>query len=116
MKKNRTIKKKEEFTAIIQKRNIVSEPALAFYYLPKQEPENRVGISITTKLGNAVERNKAKRQLREMIEEVFDWQESFDSVIVIKAAFKDFSYLDNKKCLERCYKKVKIETVKDKVL
>ena len=113
MKKIRTIKRKEEFTKIIQGKKRVSETTITFYYAQKKEVDNRVGISVTTKLGNAVERNRAKRQMREMIDQVFDWQESFDSIIVIKPSFKDCGFRDNKKNLESCYKKVKIEIMKD---
>ena len=116
MKKIQTIKKKEEFTEIIKGRKYVGSADLTFYYRVKKEDDSRVGISVTTKLGNAVERNKAKRQLRAMIDDIFDWQESFDSVIVIKPSFKDKDFAANKKNLESCYKKVKIDTVKGKGL
>ena len=114
MRKDRTIKKKEEFTEIIKGRKYVSEADLAFYYRPKQETVNRVGISVTTKLGNAVERNKAKRQLRAMIDGLYTWKEDFDTVVIIRPGFKDRDFCDNKKNLESCYKRVKIDTVKDK--
>ena len=116
MKKIRTVRKKEEFTEIIKGRHCVSNQELAFYYRPKTEADNRVGISVTTKLGNAVARNKAKRQLRAMIDEIFDWREDFDAIIVIKPSFRDRDYETNKKNLESCYKKVKIDTVKGKGL
>ena len=116
MKKIQTIKKKEEFTEIIKGRQYIGTADLTFYYREKKEEKNRVGISVTTKLGNAVERNKAKRQLRAMIDDVFDWQESFDTIIVIKPSFKDRDFMTNKKNLESCYKKVRIDRVKDKGL
>ena len=113
MKKYQTIKKKEEFTKIIQARQYVTDKNLTFYYQPKALADNRVGLSVTTKLGTAVQRNRAKRQLRMMVAEYFDWQERFDTVIIIRASFKESSFEDNKKGFEKCYKKVKMLTEKD---
>jgi len=110
MKKKNTIKKKDEFTQIIRAKNYINEKTLSFYYYPRKELESRVGITVTKKLGNAVERNRAKRQLREMVDMLFDWQEDFDTVIIVRENFKEHSFLDNKKELECCYKKVKIES------
>ena len=112
MKKEITIKRKEEFTRIIKAHRSFGERNMVLYYQPKAETVSRIGISVTTKLGNAVQRNRAKRQLRAMIDEIFKGQEDFDAVIVIKASFKDDSYSVNKKYLESCYKKVKISGVK----
>jgi len=108
MNKNDVIRKKDEFTRIIKAKKFVSENALSLYYQPKTQEINRVGITVTTKLGNAVQRNKAKRQLRAMIDEIYKWDEIFDTIIIIREKFKDYNFDDNKKCLERCYKKVKI--------
>lgn len=109
MKKQNTIKKKDEFTSIIKGKQHVNDLTIAFYYQTKKEEQSRVGITVTNKLGNAVARNKAKRQLREMIQAVFNGQEGFDTILIIRENFKDYSFWDNKKCLERCYKKVRIE-------
>ncbi len=110
MKKKNTIKKKDEITQIIKAKNYINAATLAFYHYLKKEEESRVGITVTNKLGNAVERNRAKRQLREMVNMIFDWQEDFDTVIIIRENFKDHSFIENKKELECCYKKVKIES------
>jgi ribonuclease P protein component len=109
MKKKNTITQKQEFTSIIKARHYVNDTTLSFYHFPKKQEENRIGITVTNKLGNAVMRNRAKRQLKEMIANLYDWTESFDTIIIVRENFKDFSFEENKKCLERCYKKVKIE-------
>ncbi len=108
MKKINTILKKEEFTEIIKKRRFISQGGIAFYYREKKQQNPRVGITVTNKLGNAVERNKAKRQLRELIDEIFTFSEEFDTIIIIREKFSSISFEENRKHLEKCYKQVKI--------
>jgi ribonuclease P protein component len=108
MKQSQTIKKNREFTEIIRMRQVVGGAGLVLYYRKKHSDGNRIGISVGKKLGNAVVRNRAKRQVRAMIDEIFTFNETFDAIIIIKPTFNDFLYEENKKSLEKCYKKVKI--------
>ena len=59
------------------------------------------------KLGNAVTRNKIKRQLRMMIQECFHFDEEVDYIVIVRKRFLDNTYIENKKELEYLYKKVK---------
>ena len=74
----------------------------------KKEEHARVGISVGKKLGKAVQRNKIKRQVRMMVQEIYDFSENFDTIILVRVKYKEESYLNNKKLLERLVKKVKI--------
>ena len=114
MKKAFTVKKKEEFTDIIHRKQFASEGGLSLYIGERKAENTRVGISVTRKLGNAVVRNKAKRQVRAMVDEIYNWEEPFDSIIIIRDKFNDYNYEENRKHLERCYKRVKMYTVTKK--
>ena len=58
--------------------------------------------------GNAVVRNKIKRQVRMMVDELFDFTEKFDTIIIVRPKYHQENYGNNKKGLERLKKKVKI--------
>ena len=68
----------------------------------------RIGLSVGKKLGKAVQRNKIKRQVRMMLQEVMTFDENFDTIILIRDKFIEESYESNKKVLEMLLKKVKI--------
>lgn len=60
----------------------------------------RVGISVSTKVGNAVVRNRIKRQIRAIVRELVDFNaQSFDIVIIARKPFLDVGFNDNKSLL-----------------
>lgn len=44
------------------------------------------------KLGNAVVRNKVKRQVRSLIDEVFDFDEPWDFVLIVRPGYLKNDY------------------------
>lgn len=107
MKKEYRIKKSQEFEAIIKNKIFAADPSIVLYVKKKKEDQNRIGITVKKKTGNAVVRNKVKRQMRMMVQEIYDFNENFDSIILIKEKFVENDYLTNKKTLERLYNKIK---------
>lgn len=69
MKKRNIVKKKEDFNRIINNKN----KKISRYFVMNYENNNlnysRYGISVGTKIGNAVTRNKYKRKIRMIINE-----------------------------------------------
>lgn len=109
MDKPHRIKKNEEFQQIIKLKKAISNSTFVIYYDDKKETDARAGISVSKKMGNAVERNKIKRQLRMMIKETIDLKDyPLDIIVITKKHFLDNSYADNKKMLEKLLKKVTI--------
>lgn len=106
MKKQYRLRKNEEFQSIIQKKRFFSCPAFVIYYVKKKEEYSRFGISVGKKYGKAPQRNKAKRQVRMMLQELNATQYSFDAVIIIRSAYNQLDYETNKKHLESLLKKV----------
>lgn len=109
MKKEYRIRKNEEFSEIIGERKRFSNFSFLVYYRKKKLEHARVGISVSKKRGNAVVRNKIKRQLRMQVRECIDLDEyPLDLVIVVKDGYLHKSYADNKKDLEKSLKTVRI--------
>lgn len=107
MKKQYRVKKSQEFEKIIKNKRFVASPGIVLYIMKKNEEHARVGITVKKKIGNAVVRNKVKRQVRMMISDIYDFEEEFDSILLIKEKYLENSYEENKNILNSLYKKAK---------
>lgn len=103
MKKQDRIKRADEFQGLIEKRKSELNGQYVIYHQPKAESHCRVGISVGKKLGNAVFRNKTKRQVRMMLQEVLKDEYSFDCVIIVRYKYFGLSYEENKKSLKKLF-------------
>ena len=113
MKKERRIKKSEEFQSMIKNKKHVASNLFDIYYKQKEEEKNRVGISVSKKMGNAVVRYKLKRQVRMMVQEIGCLESNVDILILVRKAYLANTYDINKKGLETLVKKVKIRAYSD---
>lgn len=101
-----TVKKSKEFSFIIHNSHFVKNRSYIIYYKDNGLKFFRFGISVSKKLGNAVCRNKYKRQLRSIIDNNKKYyQNSMDYIIIMRNGYidldfesknDDFVYLINK--------------------
>ena len=66
MKPAATLKKNHEFRRLYQKAASAVGGSMVIYCRKNRLGRNRVGITVSVKLGNAVTRNRARRRLREV--------------------------------------------------
>ena len=66
MKFTSTLKKNYEFHRLYRKGSSAATPFLVVYARSGKRPGNRVGFTVSTKLGKAVKRNRVRRRLREI--------------------------------------------------
>ncbi|MCR5228774.1 MAG: ribonuclease P protein component [Solobacterium sp.] len=102
MKKKNRVRKSKEFQELIHTGKKKSNASFVLYRKNKAETEARVGITLSKKIGHAVDRNKIKRQVRMMCRELIDF-ENFpsDIILIIRFGYKSLSYEENKKNLEK---------------
>ena len=97
MKTLNRIKKSDEFAATIHKGNSLRLPSFIVHIKKNDLSYVRVGISASKKLGNAVTRNRVKRQVRAMCDNLINYDaHSLDIVIVVKSKFLEMSFDENK--------------------
>ena len=96
------IKANDDFATTIKKGKTQRDQSYVIHYNTNSLNYTRIGISVSSKLGNAVVRNHIKRQVRSMCDELIDYSNhSLDIVIVIKQSFLEKSYDDNKASLNK---------------
>lgn len=66
MNKTVTIKQNHEFRRLYNKGKSAVSPSMVIYCRKSRLDHNRLGITVSTKLGCAVKRNRARRRLREL--------------------------------------------------
>ncbi|MCL1928393.1 MAG: ribonuclease P protein component [Treponema sp.] len=59
------LKKKVEITGVFKKGRTVGYSGIKLFFLANEFPYNRIVITFTRKYGNAVQRNRARRLVRE---------------------------------------------------
>ena len=66
MKRTMTVKENHEFRRIYAKGRSGVSPYLVVYARPNRYGHNRLGVTVSTKLGHAVVRNRVRRRVREI--------------------------------------------------
>ena len=106
MRKLYVVKNARDFERIIKEGHYVKNKSFIIYYSKNDLQYSRYGISVGKKLGNAVVRNKVKRQVRMMVQEIFDKNQKKDYIIILRNKYLKDSFAVNKRDLEYLYNKI----------
>lgn len=106
MKKEYRVKRNEDFQTIIKKKNSVVSKQFVVYFRSNEFDHSRIGISVSKKLGNAVVRNKIKRQVRSMVDAIFDMNKPIDYIIIVRNHYLYKTFDENKQDLMKLKKKI----------
>ena len=88
-----SLKKNDDFRTVYKKGISYANKYLVMYVLKNNQPINRLGISISKKVGNSVVRHRFCRLVREsyrLHEEVFN--SGLDIVVVARTSAKECGY------------------------
>jgi len=86
MKARVTLKKNSDFRRLYAKGKSAVTPYLVVYARPNKLGENRLGYTVSTKLGHAVVRNRVRRRLREIYRlNAPTLKQGYDLVLVARA-------------------------------
>ena len=77
------------------------------YWNPNDLVHMRIGLSVGKKIGNAVARNKTKRQVRMMVHELFTKEDHNDYILIVRKPYSQNDFEQNKKSLQNLYLKMK---------
>lgn len=93
MKKRDIVTKNQDFSKIIQNRKYIKNNLYIIYYKENNLNNSRFGISVSKKIGNAVVRNKIKRQMKNIIDKNKNlFKKETDYIIIIKKGILDYDY------------------------
>lgn len=106
MKKVNTIKKYREFKEILNKKKFLKNDLFCLYFRNNDYAYTRIGILVTKKNGNAVIRNKIKRQTRSIIDSLTNYDVPIDLIVVINKKYDVNNFWKNKEQLASVFNKV----------
>ena len=109
MKKQYRVKKSKEIELILKEKNFKSNPFMTIYKKKTETGHFRYAISVGKKIGNAVERNRCKRLITAVIDNLnINLESSYDSFIIARPKIKELSYSELYKQIEYLFKKHKL--------
>ncbi|EYE88641.1 ribonuclease P [Fervidicella metallireducens AeB] len=93
MKSDEKIKKNSQFRYIYNRGKSISDSLLVLYIFKNNKNINRIGISVSKKVGNSVTRNRVKRLIRESYRTNKEkYRRGYDLIFVARARCSKSNY------------------------
>ena len=93
MIRSESLKKNKDFKIVYQNGTSYANRLLVMYVLKNQHKKNRLGISVSKKVGNSVVRHRLTRLIRESYRlNEAEFENSLDIVVVARPQAKDRTY------------------------
>ncbi|MBM7840981.1 ribonuclease P protein component [Alkalihalobacillus xiaoxiensis] len=109
MKKEQRLKKNEEFSAVFKKGHSMANRQFVLYILPKEgQTSFRLGLSVSKRVGNAVCRNRIKRLIRVVFQDLEgQLKTDCDYVVIARLPARDLGLKEVQSSLEHVMRKSK---------
>lgn len=106
MKVINRIKNSNDFAETIKNGKTAKNSSFVIHFNKNNLTHTRVGLSVSKKMGNAVTRNRVKRQIRAMIDSLINYDlNTLDIVVIARQDFLTKSFDENKTFLGDLLKK-----------
>ena len=107
MKRTTTVKENYEFRRMYAKGKSGVSSCLVVYYRPNRRGHNRLGVTVSTKLGHAVVRNRVRRRLREIFRlSQGQMKQGYDVILVARTRAAHVDYWELRRAFEKTCKKL----------
>ncbi len=109
MKKEFRLRKASDFKAVLDQRHPAEKNrSVSVFYAPNTLAHVRIGISVSSKLGDAVTRVRIRRQIRAQINETDVLTKPFDIVIIARPGYLENSYQENLAILKDAFTRLSL--------
>lgn len=110
MKYTESLKKNHDFRNVYRRGKSVANRYLVLYKYPNKEAINRLGISVSKKVGNSVVRSRITRLIRESyrLKEETISRSGWDFIVIARGAANGASYQEIADALEHLLKQQKV--------
>lgn len=104
--KETKIRKNAEFRAVYRRGKSFSNNLLVLYIYKNKKDVNRLGISVSKKVGKSVVRNRIKRLIKECYKlNSGKLKSGYDLVFIARTAISDKNYYEIDKAIKNIFKK-----------
>lgn len=109
--KTKMLKKNYEFQRVFAKKNYYSEKYIEMFVMDNKQNENYLGIAVSKKIANSVQRNNIKRLIRENYRQIEEKIIEGKTYIILwkkKAKIEDANYYNIKTDINKIFKRANL--------
>lgn len=105
MKKINRLLKNYDFKKVLDTKHSFANKEYIIYKKNNELNHIRIGVSVSSKIGNSVIRHKIKRQISEMLKDIVTINENSDIVIIVRNKYIENDFIKNKESLKKILSK-----------
>ena len=100
MKKINRLLKNQDFKRVLDNKKSAANKEYVVYVRKNEVDHIRIGISVSSKIGNSVVRHRIKRQINEMLKDLVDIYSNYDVVVIVRSKYLSNDFSENKKKID----------------